>query len=414
MTTGFPRRGAGGEIVEGYQEDDFGLGYFLKIYQELLDSVLWNDFKNDTNAQHQERFKANMDDLNENIRKGTPIESLDNYYAVKGVWASRLPPFLDTDYYQAPSGRIYNKDGSEVNPDVAQKATSKFYQQTPPDEINKYQQAQLENADRAFEYNRQKDERDWQYKMMQAGQGGQTVAPGKTESQIRQEYEQTFQNWKAETAAGLGQPQDWIKRWEVMHAPSPYAEPNRPWQDTMEAGEINNLRRYAEQMRSGLPDVYNKIQDVITNPELAVKKFGYLGSTSEEIMKNLQKQSTDINKFAQGAEDESGRLNQIYQANPDLWARPGPTPVKTGPNAPSWLPQFAPSQTAGKPITQSDVVTPSGQQWTLTPESVKAGLSGYAEWSGGKSLKDITDEMERMLPRNPRGAGNTNWSARRQ
>lgn len=80
------------------------------------------------------------------------------------------------------------------------------------------------------------------------------------------------------------------------------------------------------------------------------------------------------------------------------------------PPTPDWLPSFAPSQTAGTPVSKGQVVTPSGQQWSQTPWSVREGLRGYMGWSGGKSYQDMLEKMAMTQPNTPYGAGRTSWS----
>ncbi len=83
-----------------------------------------------------------------------------------------------------------------------------------------------------------------------------------------------------------------------------------------------------------------------------------------------------------------------------------------GPPSPEWLPKFAPSQTAGEPITKGQVVTPSGQQWGATPWSARQGLKGYTEWSGGRGFQDVLEQMAMMQPETP--AGRPQWRPARQ
>ena len=84
------------------------------------------------------------------------------------------------------------------------------------------------------------------------------------------------------------------------------------------------------------------------------------------------------------------------------------------PPAPKWLPQFVPSQVAGQAITPGGMITPSGQQWTSTPHSVREGLRGFAEFSGRRPLQDIMEQMQVSLPQNIRGQGQGRRTAAQQ
>lgn len=84
------------------------------------------------------------------------------------------------------------------------------------------------------------------------------------------------------------------------------------------------------------------------------------------------------------------------------------------PPAPAWLQRFVPGTIAGQPIQKLPVTTPSGQQWSRTPWSVKEGLRGYAEWAGYRPYEDIVGHMAMMQPQTPRGAGSQSWRPIRQ
>lgn len=86
----------------------------------------------------------------------------------------------------------------------------------------------------------------------------------------------------------------------------------------------------------------------------------------------------------------------------------------TTPPAPEWLPQFAPWETVGEPISKGEIPTPSGQQWARTPWSVLEGVKGYAGWGGERPWGDILSHMEMMLPGEPAGVRYKRWKPARQ
>jgi len=92
--------------------------------------------------------------------------------------------------------------------------------------------------------------------------------------------------------------------------------------------------------------------------------------------------------------------------------------MPTTPPSPEWLPQFAPSQVAGQPITAGRIPTPSGQQFAGMAESQRAGLAGYAQWGSAqgptRTWGDIMSHMEMMQPSTPSGAGRERWQPARQ
>ena len=91
----------------------------------------------------------------------------------------------------------------------------------------------------------------------------------------------------------------------------------------------------------------------------------------------------------------------------EAWAAARPTGYL---KAPDWLSQFVPSQTAGTRLTRGQIPTPSGQQWSQTPWSVREGLRGYTEWAGRRPYMDIMEHMEMMQPVEPLGGKYRRWS----
>ena len=85
-------------------------------------------------------------------------------------------------------------------------------------------------------------------------------------------------------------------------------------------------------------------------------------------------------------------------------------PRPTTPPAPPWLAGFVPGIRTGQPISKLPITAPSGQQWTATPPTVQAGLSGYGTWAG-YNLPDILAQMYRMQPQTPYGVGGQRWQS---
>jgi len=152
--------------------------------------------------------------------------------------------------------------------------------------------------------------------------------------------------------AGLGGPADWIKRWQMIHGVIPRAEAaqarERSWLLLQEAQNLTGAERTMKEMQA----------DMLW---------------------------TNAMKLSQQAE------------------------MAGTPPSPEWLPRFAETQVAGEPITKGRTTTPSGQQWTQTPWSVREGLRGYTEFAGFRPYQDILEHMAQMAPRTPVGAGRTRW-----
>jgi len=162
--------------------------------------------------------------------------------------------------------------------------------------------------------------------------------------------------------AQLGGPADWIKRWQMIHGIIPKAE----------------YTHLLERASLSLQEAQSLTGAERLTKELQAEK---LWSSAEKLLV--------WEELGEGA--RAGRF-------PD-----------TTPEAPEWLPQFVGSQVAGEPITKDRTTTPSGQQWTATPWSVREGLRGYTEFAGYRPYSDILDEMAMMQTRTPTGAGRTQW-----
>ena len=68
------------------------------------------------------------------------------------------------------------------------------------------------------------------------------------------------------------------------------------------------------------------------------------------------------------------------------------------PPTPYWLPPVSPGQRTGAELQALPVKTPSGQLFETMPWSTREGLAGYMDWYGGKSYRDLLDEMAMMQP----------------
>lgn len=182
-------------------------------------------------------------------------------------------------------------------------------------------------------------------------------------------------------------PADWIARWQAENAPNPYVEPPLTNQEELE--RVQSEKAYWEGLAS---------------PAIA-KDF--TGSGAPRITP-LQQKAAAVGQI--GAEGAAANI-AMWQ---DIIAREGaggvPQPVQPGgPPAPAWLPGFVPGQVAGQPISRLPIQTPSGQQLARTPSSVLQGLSGYAEWYGGRPLTDILEYAASMQPQDPK-LGRPRWT----
>ena len=186
--------------------------------------------------------------------------------------------------------------------------------------------------------------------------------------------------WEAEQLTKLAGPADWIKRWELIQG------------------------RQRRQEKAGLERGITRAEEMIERaPEVPLR-----GIPRQEGEVTTQTGATPTPNLAKKIEKLSRQLEAV-----ELEAD-GEGRGATGPPAPSWLPQFVPSQTAGQPITRAPIRTPSGQQWMRTPPSELAGLKGYTEWAGYRPLGDIYAHMEMMQPQAPAGGGMRRWRPAQQ
>lgn len=184
--------------------------------------------------------------------------------------------------------------------------------------------------------------------------------------------------WERELSA-LSGPAGWIKRWKMMQMPTSWESQKR--QESIQEAKValGDLKKLVAAEESIM-----KAQDAIalTAP--------YRGRHTESMLRNVKPE--ELGASIKEAEE---------------W-------VPSAPSAPAWLPQFAPSQTKGQPITSGQIQTPSGQQWARTPWSVREGLRGYTEFAGQRPYSDILEHMSMMQTKTPAEAGRTRWKPARQ
>jgi len=197
----------------------------------------------------------------------------------------------------------------------------------------------------------------------------------------REERESAFEEARQQILGTLTGPADWIQRWKAENAPNPYTAPELSEAEEAEdeLGRVKSERARWSRIAANYPNTQE-------------------GRIAEQAVQNAEKNI----KFWE---------RQVSESSPGGLPQPE---RPTAPPAPGWLPQFTSGQTAGQPITKQPVVTPSGQQWTKTPWSVREGLRGYTEFVGRKPYQEMLEEMAMMQTRTPRGAGQTRWSPARQ
>lgn len=74
---------------------------------------------------------------------------------------------------------------------------------------------------------------------------------------------------------------------------------------------------------------------------------------------------------------------------------------------------ITPQKFLSTPLSKEDIPAPSLQQWGRTPWSTREALRGYASYTG-VPFQETLEQMARMAPRTPRGAGRTRWTPARQ
>ncbi len=252
-------------------------------------------------------------------------------------------------------------------------------QEAAGDEVDPRVQAQLDEQAR-FEA---EEQRRWElefglsqgeFQLRQQQQAWQQQRAG-------QASPEGFEEFRRRLLGELNQPEDWITRWMVAN---PRSEQHGARQQELMAEQIIG---FEERLESLPPGDRGEQFETPEGLEFAPSEL------EERILASLL--------------DKQATLAEFQAASLGAPAEPPRTPL-----APAWLPQFAPSQVAGQPITRGAVRTPSLQQWARTPWSVRQGLSGFAEFAGGRPLQDILEHAQMMAPSTP--AGGSRWRAARQ
>ncbi len=206
------------------------------------------------------------------------------------------------------------------------------------------------------------------------------------------------------TATG---PADWITRWTAQNAQNPYV--------AKQQSEIEQLATAADKARAEQGHWQALAESNATGWQMT--PGGLMPKGGEPIYSSTYIGEGGIAGYAAQAAQYAGEQATKWEAEAEALSKfdePAPEPARpTTPPAPFWLPAFASQQVAGKPITKQQIPTPSGQLLTSSPWSVLQGVSGYANYAGGRTWQDILDEAAMMQPATPIGAGRTSWSPAR-
>lgn len=269
--------------------------------------------------------------------------------------------------------------GLPVAFDVATRILSEYQ---PEEGVTDWQQAQLDIEREKFE---------WQMSEAALEKAG-----------AAREQELTNRLRLEQELSGLGGPADWIKRWQMIHGVIPRAEAqaisSQAWSLLTEAQGLTGAERLTKEMQATqLEETANKLVSQTQGlPEAPGFYFTPMREWTPPELEQAQRYEaslTDVN-----------------------FTKPSPT-------TPEWLPQFAPSQVAGEPITKEKVTTPTPEQWAKTPWSVREGLRGYTEYAGFRPYTEILEDIATTqgreeaqkvsaLPRTPYVSGR--WSPARQ
>ena len=182
---------------------------------------------------------------------------------------------------------------------------------------------------------------------------------------------QIWEDIRRDILASLTTPADWIKRWQLMNAPNPWA----PSEQDALVRELEGLEAQREQEK--LKNIEHK------------ETFGGHPGPSSELPQEIRQIEGEIEAL-----DIANQQRQLT------------------PPAPAWLPEFVLGQIAGEPIQRARVQTPSGQQWAGADWSVREGLRGFTEFAGFRPYRDILEQMARTQPRTARVA--SRWGPVRQ
>ena len=188
-----------------------------------------------------------------------------------------------------------------------------------------------------------------------------------------------FELWRDRKFAELTSPGDWIPKFYLQNMPNPFTQ---TLADTLQSRTSRG-------------------KGVATPSWSATQQPPAMGGTAPIPY------ATGITREPLSDEERS---SAIRRKNIELRREKEAMTLRT----PEWLPQFAPSQVAGQPMTQGEVVTPSGQQWAQMPWSLREKLRGYTDWSGQQFFPDILERMAFMQPEPPVGSSRIKWTPARQ
>ncbi len=389
--TEFGRNAMAGATSAGSYEDQ-GLRYtYLRDTLDALRKLV--STTNKPGSLTPEEFDTEWQKLVLQVRSNTPNEHLPGFSA----WDTSTGEILIPGQAQiGRSGRIYTLGNNPqyIGPDLSQFMLQKYVGNnvTPDKTMDEYQKAQVNLAQQRIDLDVAKMRQDQQMAQQQGTSGATAVDEQRIKEQLMK---------------GLEQPTDWIKRWQLEHTPLPSTvgnkkvvfSPKEPARPTYEGPDVT-----PEQVWQSQIDFGNKMEAAKTEWRANPAYQQWAG----EIMRGP-------GSPPQPTPPSEGAYSQLLTSG---WNPPSDTPPEPNwvwvqtPPAPSWLPQFAPNQVAGQPISQQDILTPSGQQWARTNPTVRAALQGYTDWTQQRPYEHVMAEMNRQLPGTPKGAGYTSWTPR--
>ena len=187
---------------------------------------------------------------------------------------------------------------------------------------------------------------------------------------------------------------DWVSAYTLQNQPNPY----KVREEDVLANRMNQVATNLDTRTGEVQALQGQLAQAVTT-----------GDTVSAAKLEAELKNTTASR------DYLYNLYNTMQKEQENWTpQPVPQPY---PNAPRWLPKYAPGQTTGRMITAQNVPTPSGQQLTGMSPSQAGQLGYFADWTkkmgGGRNWKDILSEAEIMQPRTPAGAGRSRWTPQR-
>ena len=229
--------------------------------------------------------------------------------------------------------------------------------------------------------------REWNIRLQQV------LTPQWAQQGSQQALADAYARGRSEALSRLTEPKDWIKRWEAENAPNPYVREPLSEGEQFQADYESLVAQHQHWL--GVAKALEENPSLLSNvvgmsPEIARENAARAGIAVARIKGEM----TDWR--AGGGIEREAESEKLRK------------PRATAPPAPAWLQEFAPGQRTGQPITKERIAPPSLQQISRTPESVLAGLGGFAEYSG-QSWQDILSKVAMMAPSQPR-LGRTRWT----